>query len=112
MEFNKKYFAKRLKELRLAKKLTQENLSEKLGIEPSNYSNFETGKTTPSVQSLYKIMERLDVTPNEVFEYEHLEDEKILDEKILKIYSSLNLSKKRALYKIIRLLEDITKNKI
>ena len=111
MEFDKNRFAKRLKELRLAKKLTQENLSEKLNIEPSNYSNFETGKTTPSVQSLYKIIDSLGVFPNEVFECEHLENEKLLDEKIYAIYNSFSIEKKRAIYKMLRLLEDITRIK-
>lgn len=106
MEFDKKNFANRIKEIRHAKNLTQEQLSEKIGIEPSNYSNLETGKTTPSVQTLYKIMTSLEVSPNEVFEFEHLDDENKLDEMNLKIYNNFSLSQKKAIYKILRTLED------
>ena len=109
MEFDKNIFAKRLKEIRLAKGLTQEDISAKLGIEPSNYSNFETGKTTPSVQTLSKIIEAMNISANEVFEYEHFEDEKKLDEINQAIYSKLSLNKKIAVYKILRTIEDITK---
>jgi len=112
MEFNKRKFAKRLKEIRLAKKLTQEDLGAKLDIEPSNYSNFETGKTTPSVQSLTKIIKNLDITPSEVFEYDHLDEEKLLDERVSKIYSSFSIEKKRAAYKALRLIEEIIQNKL
>jgi len=112
MEFDKKRFARRIKEIRLAKGLTQEDLSAKLGIEPSNYSNVETGKTTPSVQSLCNIIENLDVTPNEIFDCKHFEEEKMLDEMIFKIYNGFSIDKKRAMYKMIRLLEDITRYKI
>ena len=112
MELNKNSFAKRLKEVRLAKGLTQEDLSEKLGMEASNYSNFETGKTLPSMQTLVKIIECLQISPNELLEYNHLVDENDLDKKVMQIYQNLPLGKKRAAYKILRTIEDLTKNKL
>lgn len=106
MDFDKSNFAKRIKELRLAKNLTQEELSAKIGIEPSNYSNFETAKTTPSVQTLFKIIQSLEVSFDEVFELEHLKDEEILDEINLRVYNNFSIEQKRAIYKIFRSLED------
>lgn len=106
MDFNKNDFAKRIKEIRLAKGLTQEELSEKISIESSNYSNFETAKTMPSLPNLYKIINGLEINPNELFEVKHLDNEAKLDEINLKIYNNFSLSQKKALYKILRALED------
>ena len=107
MEFNKEKFAKRLKEIRLSKKMTQDELSVKTGIEPPNYSNIERGKTTPTLQSLSKILTNLEVSPDEIFEYNHFEDEKTLDELNLKIYNSFSFETKQSLYKILRALEEL-----
>jgi len=51
----------------------------------------------------------MNISANEVFEYEHFEDEKKLDEINQAIYSKLSLNKKIAVYKILRTIEDITK---
>lgn len=104
--FNKDQFAQRLKEIRKAKGLTQEVLCEKAGIDVTNYSKIETGKTTPSLKSLYKIIKGVSYEPNEVFEYEHLVDEKLLDQKIQYMYKNYSLKEKQFLYKFMRNLED------
>lgn len=107
MNFDKKKFAKRLKEIRKAKGLKQEALCSKINMEPSNYSPLETGKGAPNLSTLYKIIVNLDVSPNELFEFEHLDNEKKIDEINLRIYNNLSLKKKRGLYKILRALEDL-----
>lgn len=107
MDFDVKKFAKRLKEIRKAKGFKQETLCSKINMEPSNYSPFENGKGTPNVSKLYKIMVNLNVTPDELFEYEHQTNEKNLDAMNLKIYHNLSFKKKKALYKILRSLEDL-----
>ncbi len=107
MVFDKNKFAKRLKEIRIAKGLKQEALCAKINIEPPNYSPMETAKGLPSIPTFHRIVESLEVSPNEFFEYEHLENEKTLDEMNMKIYNSLSLKKKRGLYKILRALEEL-----
>ena len=109
MDFNKKNFGLRLKEIRKGKGYTQENLCDIANIDISNYSKMETGKVTPSLQALYKILKGADIEPNELFEYEHLSSEKLLDEKIKEIYSKYSLSKKQFLYKFMRSFEDYNK---
>ena len=48
-------FGDRLKELRISKSLSQEELSEILEVRKSSISNWETGKATPTFDMLVKI---------------------------------------------------------
>ncbi|AYG01319.1 helix-turn-helix domain-containing protein [Lactococcus allomyrinae] len=45
-------FAERLKELRTAKKLTQKEIAEKLGVKQNSYSDWENGKREPNFKRL------------------------------------------------------------
>ena len=105
-EFDKKLFAKRLKEIRKSKGLTQDQVCDLTGIEVSNYSKMETGKITPSLLSLQKLINLAGFVPNELFEYNHLNTEKSLDNKISEILGNMDFSKKQTFYKILRALED------
>ena len=105
-EFDKRLFAARLKEIRKSKSMTQEKICELTGIEISNYSKIETGKVAPSLASLLKIIDSLKITPNDLFEYNHLEKESDLDKEFISVYESLNLSEKRLLYKIVQNIKE------
>lgn len=105
-DFNKILFAKRLRELRKSKGLTQEQVCELTGIEVSNYSKMETGKIAPSMPSLQRLISLAGFVPNELFEYNHLDSEENLDKKIFEILANMTFAKKQAVYKILRSLED------
>lgn len=105
-EFKKSKLAERIRELRKSKNLTQETLCENANIEIPNYSNIETGKFVPSLQSLYKIVNALGVSYDEVMEQSHLEDENTIDDKIMEMYNKLSLKEKRRLYKIMRAMQE------
>ena len=47
--------AENLKNIRKEHKLTQQDIANVLGIDRSTYAFYETGKTTPSVNTLYKL---------------------------------------------------------
>lgn len=49
--------AENLKNIRKEHKLTQQDIANVLGIDRSTYAFYETGKTTPSVNTLYKLAE-------------------------------------------------------
>ncbi len=55
-------FAKRLKLIRKAQKLTQERLAEKAGITRSMVARYETGQVTPSIEVLLSLANALNVT--------------------------------------------------
>ncbi len=106
-EFNKQLFAKRLKEIRKSKGLTQEQICDLTGIEISNYSKMETGKITPSLPTLQKLINFAGYVPNELFENSHFNSEEVLDRKVIETYENLPLSKKQTFYKILRALEEL-----
>ena len=55
-------FGNRLKELRISKNLSQEELSNILNVRKSSISNWETGKATPTFDMLTKIAQYFGVT--------------------------------------------------
>jgi len=64
----------RLKEIRQNRKISQEKLSEKLGVDPKYLSRIEVGKATPSLDLLVKTANLLGVEIKSLFEFSHLEN--------------------------------------
>ncbi|MBV5329947.1 MAG: helix-turn-helix transcriptional regulator [Chlorobium sp.] len=64
----------RLKEIRQNRKISQEKLSEKLGVDPKYLSRIEVGKATPSLDLLIKAADILGVEVKSLFEFSHLEN--------------------------------------
>ena len=58
----------RIKELRLSKKMTQNDLAVHCDFEKASMSRIEAGKTNITVLTLHKISKALDVEINEFFE--------------------------------------------
>lgn len=79
----KELFSKRVKELRKSKHLTQEQLAEIVGIDTRNLIKIENAETFPRIQTFEKLLEALDVTPCEIFRYDHLNNTEILRNKII-----------------------------
>ena len=63
-------FNDRLKESRTNAGLTQEQLSEKLGIAKSTLSGYESGNREPSIANVAKILDILDVDANYLYQDE------------------------------------------
>lgn len=59
---------KKLKELRLSEKLTQEELAAKLNISRVNYTRYETDKVRPDFETLIKIADFYDISLDEIFD--------------------------------------------
>ena len=59
---------KKLKELRKANGLTQEDLASKLELSRVNYTRYETGKVRPDYETLIKIADFYDVSLDEMFD--------------------------------------------
>lgn len=57
-------FADRLKEARLKKSYTQEQIAEKIGVAKSTYTGYEKGNREPNVNTIGKLMEELGVDAN------------------------------------------------
>ncbi len=96
----------RIKAVRKSRGITQEKLSELIGIEPQSLSYMETGKFAPSPDTLQKLSEVLSVKPYEFYYFETLDDFEMetelinalkSDKKILRllysIYNSVKYNK-------------------
>ncbi|OFY70023.1 MAG: hypothetical protein A3G23_01200 [Bacteroidetes bacterium RIFCSPLOWO2_12_FULL_37_12] len=57
----------KIKEIRKAKNLSQEQVAEKIGIDRAQYSRVETAKSKPTLTTLEKIAEALEVDIIEFF---------------------------------------------
>ena len=101
----KKQLGKRIKELRQSKNISQENVAEFLGINPSNYSRIETGTSYPRPENLEKICEILSVSARDLFDFEHHKD--ILDIKA-ELIDLINKSDDLAIliYKFVKSIYD------
>ena len=55
-------FLNNLKQCRLHKNLSQKELAESIGVAPSTYSLYESGKREPDVEKIKLLSEKLDVT--------------------------------------------------
>jgi len=53
---------KRLKELREAKGLSQEELAKSMGVVQKTISSYETGRSEPDIQTIIKLSNFFDVT--------------------------------------------------
>lgn len=89
---------------RKKKNLTQEQLAEKLGISKNAVSKWERGLNLPDVSIMQELCGILDITLNELFSGEIIEDEKykeVADNNLLEALenSSFTIKDKIAFYK-------------
>lgn len=71
-----------LRRIRKEKKITQKQLAEKIGVQPSAISKYETGKVSPTVEQLEKIAEVLEVPVMSLFPQSVIDSAKLVDEKV------------------------------
>lgn len=58
---------KKLKELRLAENLTQQQLADELKISRVNYTRYEKGSVRPDYETLIKIADYYDISLDDLF---------------------------------------------
>ena len=63
-------------ECRKEKKLTQEQLAEKLGVSNRSISRWENGKTMPDISLFEPLCEELNISINELLKGQRLNDKK------------------------------------
>ena len=65
-----KIVGKNLKEARKAKGLTQKELAKEMNKYQSDYSEYESGKIELDYDKIVFLCKRLDITPNDLFDFE------------------------------------------
>lgn len=101
MENTKKLLGKRIKELRKATGLTQEKLAEAIGIETTSLSGIESGRHFPSLPTLEKISNKLNVEIKCLFEFKHLISTEEMKDSIIKNIDKLSENQIAFIYKFL-----------
>lgn len=96
-------------ECRKSKKMTQSELSEKLGVTDRSVSNWENGKNMPDLSLFKPLCEMLDITINELLSGEKLnkdEYQEKFEENIVNTidYSTKNINKYSGLISLILII--------
>ncbi len=102
MKTTKELLGARIKELRKARGLSQDQLSEKVNIDPKHLSRIEVGKSYPSLDTAEKIAKALNVEIKDLFEYMHEVKGKELAENITRLLKESDEEKLRLILKITR----------
>lgn len=102
-----KNFGKILRDFRIKNKLTQEQLSEKLGISLKYISRIENGNNGVKTQTLINYMNILGITPNTIYAPFITNPEASKNIEISEKISSFSDDKKDFLNSIIDLLKEL-----
>lgn len=104
MRTTKKLLGERIKELRKSRKLSQDKLSEQIGIDPKHLSRIEVGSSYPSLSTLEKIAIALNVEIKEFFAFEHLSGRKESINNAVKLLKDADEERVKLISKVIRAL--------
>lgn len=103
---DKEFLGKKIKQLRINAKLSQAELSEKIGMTEKNLSNIERGLQIPALNSFLKMLDTLNVSLSEFGVLTKETKNKTRDELIKEIYLANN-SEIEAYLKIIKTIKEI-----
>lgn len=95
---------KKIASLRIANKLTQENLAELVNYSPNHISKLELARTNPSFDLLLSIAHALNVEIKDLFSFDEYEDIDFIKKDFIKLIESSDLKKLKLLYKIFKVL--------
>jgi transcriptional regulator with XRE-family HTH domain len=111
MKINYKKMGKRIKSARKKKKFTQERLAEITGLSNNYISNIERGSSIPSIDTLIKICNSLNVTPDFVLLDSIYTSKEYLKDEIAKKLEKCNDKNIRLVSKFCDLLLEEQKEK-
>lgn len=96
---------KRIQNLRKIKGFSQESFAEKIGIATNTLSSIETGNAFMTALTLEKILEILDITPNELFTFSDNKEDDMYNYIIQKVeFLKSDKERLQILYKLINSL--------
>lgn len=98
----KRILGENIKALRKKEKLTQEQLSEKVGCSLNHLANIEIGKKYPSPELLSKIVDVLAVHPSALF---NIQNEESIEGVLVEVLEVLELQNKKTQDYVKRLIE-------
>jgi len=108
-EYNKSDVCERIRNLRIEKKLTVEQLAELIDMHPNSVSNIQNGKVGMSSETLYSIAQALDVSLDFLVTGREKENIEIYDElhSIIELLNECKLKDLKKLEKMIRVFLEV-----
>lgn len=100
MRSTKELLAIRIKQLRKSRGLTQEKLAELIGRDTKHISKLEIAGSYPSIETLERIANVLDVEIKEIFNFDGLKDKSYIKEEFQKLLQFSDEKHLQTLYKI------------
>ena len=79
----KKLLGKKIKELRIKRGFTQEQLSEKIGIGERNLSKIECGNNFVTAETLSNLLNALKVSAKDLFDFDYYKNENEIKTEII-----------------------------
>ena len=103
MRTTKQLLGARIKEIRRERGLSQEELSEQVGIDAKHLSRIEVGGSYPSLDTLEKIGKILNVELKDFFEFSHLlEDRKEMKDALNSLMKEATEERLKLAIKVLR----------
>lgn len=100
MQNTKELLAIRIKQLRKSRGLTQEKLAELIGRDTKHISKLEIAGSYPSIETLERIANVLDVEIKEFFNFDGLKDKNYIKDEFKKLLQYADEKHLQILYKI------------
>lgn len=99
---NKKKLGLKIKELRKRKGLTQEQLAELIDMEQNSISVIESGRNFPTLGTLEKIAQILEVNLSDFFNYDYIDDIETIKASTKDIIRKMDNNQIRQLFKYVK----------
>lgn len=102
MQDIKRLFGARIRELRKSRGINQAELAEIIGVDAKHVSRMETGQTFPYPDKLDALARALGVQIKELFEFEHLVEEKVTVQNIEEMLKGAGEEELRVIYRVVK----------
>lgn len=102
MKTTKHLLGSRVKELRKMRGFSQEQLADRVDVDPKYISFIECGRNAPSLETMEKIAIALQVEIKDLFEFQHLQAGGVKEEELEQLLAGADEEKRKTLLKIIR----------
>lgn len=100
----KQLIGSRIKSIRTKKQLTQENLAERMNINPKYLSSIERGKENPTLNTMILMAEALEVDISEIFKFTQIEDFKLRKPLLTKLLEEADSEQLKVAYKVLSVI--------
>jgi len=98
---DEKQLGKRIRELRLKKQLTQEKISEQVGLNSKYWSELERGNQTISLKNLNKIAAVLNIPLPDLLQTDHEMPRQSLEEEVYKMIHEANDEQLKIIFRVL-----------